>query len=135
MREPGRLEHDYSTFNNRVVVGYPTAQAFTLEDEESIRQNGVVRTVAFSAGSAVVAADLTSARFFATLYLSRAAFRRAKLSVAGGSEFRDVRIGDRHPVTLADLGLSRHAFEVIEVRRSLDTDEVELWLASLAAGA
>ncbi len=133
-REWGPLSYDNSSFNNRVSVGFPTDQFFTLTDEESVRRNGGdPRKFEFPADEKVVATNLTSAQFFARIYLRRAAKRRRKLTLAGGRELNGSVIGDRFPVTVPDLGLNRFPMEAIEVNQTLDSDEIELGLAEIFA--
>jgi len=131
VREWGDREFDTSAFNNRVSVGYPVGLFVVQDDLAARRSTGVVRNLDFPATGAVYAADRASAAFFAGVYLQRAAPRKMLLPIAGGREFANIVIGDRFPVTNARLGLSRFPMEAIEIRRSLDTEEVELRLASL----
>lgn len=131
VREWGELEFDNSAFNNKVAVGYPTDQFEILTDVESIKTNGITREIQFPADAKVAASDLTSARFFARLYIRRAAKRRQKLNIAGGEALKGTVIGDRFPVTSPDLGLVRSPMECIEVHQTLDGNEMELALAQI----
>lgn len=132
VREWGPLEFDNSSFNNKVAVGYPVDQFEVQTDEDSIRANGnITREIQFPADDKVVASNLTSARFFARLYLARASKRKAKLTIAGGKEFEGTVLGDRFPVSNPDLGLVRFPMECIEVHQTLDSDEIELFLAQV----
>lgn len=131
VREWGPFSFDNSSFNNEVSVGYPTDQDFVLTDTEAVKLVGIVRRFPFPADAQVVASNLTSAQFFARLYLRRASKRRGKLSVAMGKEAKGVAIGDRFPITTPSLGLSRFPMEAIEVHPTLDTDETELAFAQI----
>jgi len=132
VREWGDMGTAYSNFQNRVLVGYPTLQYVTLDDERSQIENGnVVRELQFSAGDKVVSANAVSASYFGRLFLARASTRRTMIPLACGRDLKDAVIGDRFPVTNPRLGLVRYAMEVIESHRNLDTEEIELHLAQL----
>jgi hypothetical protein len=131
VREWGDFGFDVSSFNNRVTVGFTGPGSITLNDLESQKINNIVRGFAFPSTGSVVSSNLTSARFFGTLYLQRASLRRGVLPVAGGREFKDVSIGDRFPVTNPRLGLVNFPMEAIEVHGDLDHEEFELHLAQL----
>lgn len=133
-REWGPLSYDNSAFNNEVAVGYPTDQFVVLRDNESIKKNGgTARRIDFPADEEVVSSNLTSARFFGRLYLERASKRRRKMTLAGGKELEGSVIGDRFPLTVPDLGLTRFPVEAIEVSETIDGEEVEMGVAELFA--
>jgi len=136
VRQWGESTWDVESFNNRVRVGYdvgPPELYVEDEDEESLRENGAddPREQQFSAGDQVRASDEQSARYFGRLYLSRASYKRRIVSVVGGPELRNVRLGQRFPVTQPREGLSDVPVEAIEVRPRLGQDEGELLLAGL----
>lgn len=131
VREWGDFGFDYSSFNNQVNVGYVGPGSVTLNDVASQAINNIIRSFSFPSTGSVVSSNLTSARFFGTLYLKRASLRRGVLPVAGGRELKDVAIGDRFPVTNPRLGLVNFPMEAIEVHANLDNEEFELHLAQL----
>lgn len=131
VREWGDFGFDYSSFNNRVTVGYTGPGTTTLNDIASQKINNIIREFAFPATGSVVSSNLKSASFFGSLYLKRASLRRGVLPVAGGRELKSVAIGDRFPVTNNRLGLVAFPMEAIEVHGNLDNEEFELHLAQL----
>lgn len=127
----GDLEWDIFTFNNQVSVGYSTTY-YTATNQASVNKNNITRGIEFSNTDVVVASDLNSATYFANQYLNRAAFRRPIVLLNGRAEFKKSKIGDRHPVTIADLGLSAYPMEIIELHRVLDSDVVQMRLVGLS---
>ena len=131
VRRWGKFKYDVSSFDNAVAIGYTTDDLITRTNPESIRKNKVTRKAEFDGSDQLVASSQHSAIYFADRYLERASHRRAMLSVAGGKEFEDVRLGDRFPVTATGYRLSRFPMEAIRVNRKLGTEDVELTLVEL----
>lgn len=133
VREWGPVHRDTSSFFNRIVVGYPTDLTVELQDEASVRASrGVIRTRTYSSSAAVFAPDRPSALHFCATGLARSALRRiivpatlAKASAPGAG------LADDFPVTQEAAGFSGLACRAFQVRRRLDTDEIELTLAQL----
>ena len=117
-----------------VEVNYSASSTLTVEDTISQARERVVRSTGLDAntGQNVSIADAVSAAFFGGQLLLRSSYRRRKLSVTLGPEFDNIEIGHRHPVTLANLGLTAEPMEAIEVRKSLTTDDIGVVFVSLS---
>lgn len=133
VRDWSDWEWDETAFRNRVEMGYPTDVYEVMNDLESQRRNkGTIKAESFRAGGAVVASDKRAAQALGTVYLARAALRRATTRATGGPQLAQVRLGDRFPITAAALGLSGYPVEAIGIKIALDTEDVVLTFAQLA---
>ena len=133
VREWGDWEWDETAFRNRVEMGYPTDAYEVLNDLESQRRNkGTIKTEPFRAGGNVLASNQGAARALGTIYLARAALRRATTTATGGPQLAKARLGDRYPITAGALGLTAYPVETIGIKIALDTEDTTLTLAQLA---
>lgn len=132
-REIGDMVNDDRAFANRVNIVYASSVNLVAEDYLSKRKYRAVKDVSytFSTGGSVSVATESSARALATLALSRLKERRRKIAIGLGPEFVEAHVGDRHPITISEFGLARAPFEIIELRRSLTTDDVDAVFLSL----
>jgi len=133
VRKWGKHKHDTNAFNNIVTVGYTVDDTVTRTDTESIRRNDIEREMQFDGSENLVANGVESAIWFGDQYLARAAQNRGMLMLSGGRKLSQVRLGERFPITQADMGLSRSPMEVIQVNRQLTTEDVDLTLVELVA--
>lgn len=123
----------YSNFNNSVTVLYGVSSSYTVTDPVSIGLTGIERNVPFSTqnGAQLSVPDLASAKFFAGQVLQRSSAVPTVISINMGKSFMGVKIGDRFPITVADWGFNRKAFELIETHASMVEEGSELVLRSL----
>lgn len=127
------LEAQPDVLKNSVTIKYGASSEVTVTDAESIIRNRGTFEYQFdtNTGREISVPDETSARFFAGLFLARAATLRYTLTIKGDSRIGVPALGHRHAVTDAQLGLSARAFEVIEVHRTINSKDVELLLVTL----
>jgi len=130
----GALGDAYDNLKNVVTFEYSTSSTLVLRDEPSIRRyQGYENAVklSYNTGQSIVISDLASASYFARKYLDRCSTLRRTLELVGSNELRNIRIGDRHPVTDSHYGLSSEPFEVIETHRQIQAKTISLTLATL----
>lgn len=129
----GVMEEAFDNIKNVVKVDYTGNASLTLRDNESIKRcKGQEMDAALSYGSGtIVIANQASANFYGLAFLQRTSILRRTLNLDGANSLRGIRIGDRHPVTDAYLGLDNEPFEVIETHRAIQSKTINLTLASL----
>jgi hypothetical protein len=127
------FEAQPDVLKNAVTIKYGAASELTVTDPESIIRNRGTFGYKFDTqtGGEISVADEASARFFANLFLARASTLRYTLTIKGDSRLGTPALGHRHAITDTQLGIADRAFEVIEIHRAINSDSVELLLATI----
>ena len=130
----GILADAPNNISNSVTVLYGASSSVTLSDPDAIKANGglaVLTTFATSTNLNLYLSDVASARYFGNLFLTRAANLKQIGKFRAGVKLLDAHIGDRITVQADNWSTSPIAFEIIEVRRAIASDSVELVCATL----
>ncbi len=127
------LSDAYTNLSNSVTVNYSTASTVTLQNTQSIHDNGITVNTQFNAitTQALSVPDLASANYFGQLFLDRASTLRQQGSFTAGPALQDLHIGDRITVAAPNWGTDPIAFEVIETHLTIETNSMEVVCATI----
>lgn len=125
--------YDVDRFSNQVTIKYGAASSYQASDAKSIHDNKVTRNAVFNTTTSerLSVPDLASATFFAERFLLRNKNRVNICELQLGEENKKTQPGDRHPLTIPFYGLNESPYEVIQTKRTINSDSVDIVAFSL----